>query len=146
MLPAAAGSSPSMQPLVCWPRAGAFGARGILLPCAQLLWCELYVGKDPFPPKTMYLPPDDDMLTPTGHPPPTPPTQQPTRSTAHTAPSQHCGHTALPPGQKTSPLRRADPTQTFEPHHGLPPCTGRARLDVYIYIYTYIYIYIYIYR
>jgi len=38
---------------------------------------------------------EDDMLTPTGYPPPT---QQPTRPTAHTAHSQHCGHTALPPG------------------------------------------------
>jgi len=39
----------------------------------------------------------DDMLTPTGYPPP-PPTQQPARPIAHTAHSQHCRHTALPPG------------------------------------------------
>ena len=38
---------------------------------------------------------NDDMLTPTGYPPPT---QQPARPTAHTAHSQHCRHTALPPG------------------------------------------------
>jgi len=37
------------------------------------------------------------MLTPTGY---SPPTQQPIWPTAHTAHSQHCGHTALPPGQK----------------------------------------------
>jgi len=24
-----------------WPRAGAFGARAVLPPCAHLLWCEL---------------------------------------------------------------------------------------------------------
>jgi len=42
LIPAAAGSSPSMQPLVFWPRAGAFGARAILELCAQLVWCELY--------------------------------------------------------------------------------------------------------
>jgi len=52
-----------------------------------------------------HIPRDDDMLTPTGYPPP--PTQQPTWPTAHTALSQHCGHTALPPGQKTTPRRRA---------------------------------------
>jgi len=42
-----------------------------------------------------------------------PHTQQPTWPTAH---SQHCGHTALPPGQKTNPRRRADPTQTVYVH------------------------------
>jgi len=26
--------------LVFWPLAGAWGAGGILSPCAQLLWCE----------------------------------------------------------------------------------------------------------
>jgi len=52
---------------------------------------------------------DDDMLTPTGY---SPPTQQPIWPTAHTAHSQHCGHTALPPGQKANPCRRTDPTQT----------------------------------
>jgi len=41
LIPAAAGSSPSMQPLVFWPRAGAFGAGAILELCAQLLWGEL---------------------------------------------------------------------------------------------------------
>jgi len=46
LIPAAAGSSPSMQPLVFWPRAGAFGARAILELCAQLVWCELYDMKD----------------------------------------------------------------------------------------------------
>ena len=40
------GSSPSMSLLVFWPRADAVGARAVLLPCAQLLWCELYVMKD----------------------------------------------------------------------------------------------------
>ena len=29
-----------------WPRAGAFGARAILRPCAQLVGCESYVMKD----------------------------------------------------------------------------------------------------
>jgi len=43
LIPEAAGSSPSMQDLVFWPHAGAWGAGVILLPCAQLLWCELYV-------------------------------------------------------------------------------------------------------
>ena len=28
-----------------WPHAGAWGAEVILPPCAQLLWCELYVMK-----------------------------------------------------------------------------------------------------
>jgi len=42
-----------------------------------------------------------DMLTPTGY---SPPIQQPIWPTAHTAHSQHCGHTALPPGQKTNPF------------------------------------------
>jgi len=40
------GSSLSMQPLVFWPRAGAFGAGAILELCAQLVWCELYDMKD----------------------------------------------------------------------------------------------------
>jgi len=53
------------------------------------------------------------MLTPTGYPPPT---QQPIWPTVHTAHSQHCGHTALPPGQKTNPRRRANPTQTAYAH------------------------------
>jgi len=35
-----------MPLLAFWPRAGAFGAGAILPPCAQLLWCELYVMKD----------------------------------------------------------------------------------------------------
>jgi len=48
-------------------------------------------------------------LPPQGTPPHT---QQPTRPTAHTARSQHCGHTALPPGQKTNLRRRAGPTQS----------------------------------
>jgi len=48
-------------------------------------------------------------LPPQGTPPHT---QQPTWPTTHTAHSQHCGHTALPPGQKPNPRRRADPTQT----------------------------------
>jgi len=39
-------SSPSMPLLVFWPHAGAWGAGVILPPCAQLLWCELYVMKD----------------------------------------------------------------------------------------------------
>jgi len=39
------GLSPSMQHLVFWPHAGAWGAGVILPPCAQLLWCELYVMK-----------------------------------------------------------------------------------------------------
>ena len=56
---------------------------------------------------------DDDMLTPTGHPPPSP-TQQPTWLTAHTAHRQHCSHTALPPGQKTPPGYR-QPTWTATP-------------------------------
>ena len=38
-------SSPSMPLLVFWPHAGARGAGVILPPCAQLLWCELYVMK-----------------------------------------------------------------------------------------------------
>jgi len=42
----AAGSSPSMQPLVFWPRAGAFRAGAILEPRAQLVWCGLYDLKD----------------------------------------------------------------------------------------------------
>jgi len=45
------------------------------------------------------MPPDDDKPTPIvlpiGY---TPSTQQPARPTAHTARSQHCGHTALPLG------------------------------------------------
>jgi len=40
--PDTGGSSPWMQPLVFWPRAGAFGAGAILELCAQLVWCELY--------------------------------------------------------------------------------------------------------
>jgi len=32
--------------LVLRPLAGAWGAGEILPPCAQLLWCELYVMKD----------------------------------------------------------------------------------------------------
>jgi len=40
-----AGFSPSMQHLVFWPPAGAWGAGVILPPCAQLLWCQLYVMK-----------------------------------------------------------------------------------------------------
>jgi len=43
---AAAGSSPSMQLLVFWQLAGAWGAGEVLPRCAQLLWCELYVRKD----------------------------------------------------------------------------------------------------
>jgi len=39
-------SSPSLPLLVFWPHAGAWGAGVILPPCAQLLWCELYVMKD----------------------------------------------------------------------------------------------------
>jgi len=35
------GLSPSMQHLVFWPHAGAWGARVILPPCAQLLWCRV---------------------------------------------------------------------------------------------------------
>jgi len=54
---------------------------------------------------------DEDMLTPRGYP--STPTQQPAWPTAH---SQHCGHTALPPGQKTNPRGRADPTQTVYAH------------------------------
>jgi len=34
-----------MQNLVFWPHAGAWGAGVIFSPCAQLLWCELYVRK-----------------------------------------------------------------------------------------------------
>ena len=45
LIPAAAGFSPSMQHLVFWPHAGAWGAGVILPPCAQLLWCALYVMK-----------------------------------------------------------------------------------------------------
>jgi len=43
---AAAGSSPSMQLLVFWPLAGAWGAGEVLPRYAQLLWCELCVMKD----------------------------------------------------------------------------------------------------
>ena len=46
LIPAAAGSSPSMQPPVFWPRAGAVGAGAILELCAQLVWCALYDTKD----------------------------------------------------------------------------------------------------
>ena len=46
LIQAAAGSSRSMQLLVCWPLAGAWGAGEVLPRCAQLLWCELYVMKD----------------------------------------------------------------------------------------------------
>jgi len=46
LIPAAAGSPPSMRPLVFWPRAGAFGAGAILELCAQLVWRELYDMKD----------------------------------------------------------------------------------------------------
>jgi len=45
LIPAAAGFSPSMQHLVFWPHAGAWGAGVILPPCARILWCELYVMK-----------------------------------------------------------------------------------------------------
>jgi len=38
LIPAVAGPSPSMQLLVFWPRAGAFGAGAILELCAQLAW------------------------------------------------------------------------------------------------------------
>jgi len=37
------GLSPSMPFLVFWSHAGAWGAGVILPPCAQLLWCEMYV-------------------------------------------------------------------------------------------------------
>ena len=48
-------SSSSMQPLVFWPRAGAFGAWPILELCPQLLWCELYDMRDiPKQTKTMF--------------------------------------------------------------------------------------------
>jgi len=43
-----------------------------------------------------------------------------------TAHSQHCGHTALPPGQKTNPRIRADPTQTvydLSTIRSIPPYT-----------------------
>jgi len=46
LIPAAAGSSPSMQPLVLWLRADAFGAGAILELGAQLVWCQLYDMKD----------------------------------------------------------------------------------------------------
>jgi len=46
LIPAAAGSSSPLQPLVFWPRAGAFGAGAILELSAQLLWCELHDMKD----------------------------------------------------------------------------------------------------
>jgi len=49
-------------------------------------------------------------LPPQGNPPHT------AADMAHSAHSQHCGHTALPPGQKTNPRRRADPTQTDYAH------------------------------
>ena len=42
LIPAAARSSPSMQPLVSWPRAGASGAGAVLVLSAQPVWCELY--------------------------------------------------------------------------------------------------------
>ena len=58
------------------------------------------------------------LLTPTGYPLPTH-TQQPASPTAHTAHNQHCGHTALPPGQKTNPRRRAD--LLFPPFSDVPP-------------------------
>jgi len=45
-IPAAARSSLSPPPLHFWPRAGAFGARAVLPPYAQLVWCELYAMKD----------------------------------------------------------------------------------------------------
>jgi len=53
------------------------------------------------------------MLTPTGYPPHTHSSRHGPQHTAH---SQHCGHTALPPGQKTNPRRRAHPTQTVYAH------------------------------
>jgi len=40
LIPAAAGSSPSMQLLVFWPPAGAFGP-GRFLSSAKLVGCEL---------------------------------------------------------------------------------------------------------
>ena len=46
LVPAAAGSSPSMSLLVFWPLAGTFDAGEVLPRCAQLLWCELYVIRD----------------------------------------------------------------------------------------------------
>jgi len=60
----------------------------------------LHTGRPPHTPPTTTLSVSDtvrdgnkhdDMLTPTGYPPPA--RQQPTRPTAHTAHSQHCGHT-----------------------------------------------------
>jgi len=39
LIPAAAGSSPSMQLLVFWPLAGTWGAGGILAPCAPGVVC-----------------------------------------------------------------------------------------------------------
>jgi len=59
---------------------------------------------------------DDYMLTPTGYPPAPPPPQHSSRhSPQHTAHSQHCGHTALPPGQKTHTHTHTH-TQTRRPH------------------------------
>ena len=40
------GFSPSMQPLVFWPHAGAWGAGVIFPPCAQLLWCRVVCMKN----------------------------------------------------------------------------------------------------
>jgi len=54
-----------------------------------------------------------------------PPTQQATRPTVHTAHSQHCGHTALPLGKKTKSRRRADPIQSVYAHVFRKPNTPR---------------------
>ena len=55
-------------------------------------------------------------LPPQGTPPP--PTQQPTWPTAYTAHSQHCGHIALPTGQKTNRICSISSSTS-------DPCTAR---------------------
>jgi len=54
LIPAAAGSSPSMQLLVFWPHAGACGAGEVLSRYAQLLWRELYDMRDTKKTKKMW--------------------------------------------------------------------------------------------
>jgi len=54
---------------------------------------------------------ENDLPAPPQGTPPPPPTQQPTWATAHTAHSQHCGHTALPQGRRHPPADAHTQTQ-----------------------------------
>jgi len=59
--------------------------------------------------------PDDGMLTPIGYTPPNTAADM-AHSTHSTQPALRQSNTALSPGQKPNPRRRADPTQTVYAH------------------------------